>query len=182
LLAVLTREFPARGHLLEIASGPGQHAVFFAAAFPDLVWQPSDPREEARASIATYAGDAGLSNLRGPLNLDVEAWPWPIETADAMLTVNLLHVAPWSATEALFSGAAKVLKHGGPLLVYGPFKRDGQHTSAGNAAFDADLKARDPRLGLRDLDDVAAVARSAGFAQMKIADMPANNLTLVFRK
>lgn len=182
LLEVLARELPARGNLLEIASGPGQHAVFFAAAFPDLVWQPSDPRDEALASIAAYSGDAGLSNLRSPLNLDVEAWPWPIATADAMLTVNLLHVAPWSATEALFSGAAKVLKHGGPLLIYGPFKRDGQHTSPGNAAFDADLKARDPRLGLRDLDDVGAVARAAGFAQMKVIDMPANNMTLVFRQ
>jgi SAM-dependent methyltransferase len=190
ILEVLRRVLPPRGLVLEIASGTGEHAVFFASslaasmagALPALTWQPSDPRPEHLASIAAWRAEAGTSNLRPPLGLDVEAEPWPVDFADAIVCINMLHIAPWSACEALMGGAARILPDGGILYTYGPYKRDGRHTAPSNAAFDERLRAEDPRWGVRDLADVAAEAARVGLALAEIVEMPANNLSLVFRK
>jgi len=182
ILAVLRAAFPATGTVLEIASGSGQHAVHFAAALPGLTWVPSDPSAEARASIADYAAEAGLANLRGPLDLDVcaPAWWTGCDPVDAVLCCNMVHIAPWEATLGLFVGLGHLVRPGGVVALYGPFSRDGAHTAPSNAAFDADLKSRDPRWGVRALEDVADVAADAGFVQTHIDAMPANNLTVRF--
>lgn len=179
ILAVLRRHLLASGLLLEIASGTGEHALHFAAALPGITVQPSDPDAGARASIDAHAGAAGLANIRPALALDVTG-AWPIDRADALLCCNMIHIAPWEATPALVAGAARVLPPGAPLLLYGPFLRDGRHTAPSNAAFDESLRARDPRWGVRDLDEVIALA--ADFDVEAIEAMPANNLTAVFRR
>ena len=177
---VLERWLPARGTVLEIASGTGQHAATFAARAPSLTWQPSDPDAAMRASIDAYARAEGLTNVAPALALDVTR-AWPIDAADAVICVNLLHIAPWAATEALIRGAARVLLAGGPLIVYGPFRRDGAHTADSNARFDQQLRMREPSWGIRDLGDVSAEAEANGLTLAEVADMPANNLTVVFR-
>jgi SAM-dependent methyltransferase len=182
ILAVLRRVLPPGGLVLELASGTGQHAAFFAAALPALRWQPSDPVPAHRDSVAAWAAAAGLTTLAPAVELDVERWPWPITRADAIVCINMVHIAPWSATQALFSGAARVLPADGVLFLYGPFKRDGQHTADSNQRFDERLRAEDPRWGVRDLGDVTALAREAGFRPPEIVAMPANNLSLVFRR
>lgn len=179
ILAVLRRHLPEEGLLLEIASGTGEHAAHFAAALPGVIFQPSDPDADARASIDAHAGATGLANIRPALALDVTG-AWPIGHADALLCCNMIHIAPWEATPALIAGAARVLPSGAPLLLYGPFLRDGRHTAPSNADFDASLRARDPRWGVRDLDEVIALA--ADFDVTGIEAMPANNLTAVFRR
>jgi SAM-dependent methyltransferase len=178
---VLARWLPNAGTVLEIASGTGQHAAHFAARAPNLTWQPSDPDAEMRASIDAHARAAGLGNVAPALALDVTQ-PWPIATADAVVCVNLLHIAPWAATAAVMAGAGTVLPAGGPLIVYGPFKRGGRHTAESNARFDDQLRMRDPAWGIRDLDDVAAEAEANGLARAEVTEMPANNLTVVFRR
>ena len=180
IAVVLERELPAAGSVLEIASGSGQHIVHFAARLPGLDWQPSDPDAAARASVSARVREAARPNLREPLALDVHAPSWPIDSADALVCVNMIHIAPWSATAALFSGAARLLRAGAPIVLYGPFRRDGSHTSGSNAAFDADLRARDPAWGVRDLEAVDAVARETGFARRALHEMPANNLCVVY--
>jgi SAM-dependent methyltransferase len=180
ILAVLRRHLPARGLLLEVASGTGEHAVHFAEALPGWTLQPSDPDADARASIDAWAAAAALPNLRPALALDATAEPWPIARADALLCCNMIHIAPWEAALGLLRGAARVLPPGGLLLLYGPFRRGGAHTAPSNAEFDASLRARDPRWGLRDLE--AVVRAAEGFAPPLIEPMPANNLTLVFRR
>lgn len=182
LLAVLRTALPPTGTLLEVAAGSGQHAVYFAAALPGLTWIASDPSPEARASIADYAAEAGLPNLQGPVALDVCAADWPPELArlDAALCCNMVHIAPWEATLGLFAGLGARIRPGGVVVLYGPFQRDGGHTAPSNAAFDADLKSRDPRWGVRALEDVTAVAKTAGFERSRVEAMPANNLTVVF--
>ncbi|WP_082728057.1 DUF938 domain-containing protein [Burkholderia mayonis] len=182
ILDVLKRVLPARGIVLEIASGTGQHAVHFAAALPDLVWQPTDTEAAARASIAAWAADAALPNLRAPLALDVCVEPWPLAAADAIVCINMIHIAPWAAACALFDGAARVLPDGGVLYLYGPYRRGGAHTAESNAQFDAQLRSRDPAWGVRDLEAVAELGRAAGLALDEIVEMPANNLSVVFRK
>ncbi|KVD78936.1 SAM-dependent methyltransferase [Burkholderia sp. ABCPW 14] len=182
ILDVLKRVLPARGIVLEIASGTGQHAVRFAAALPDLVWQPTDTEAAARASIAAWAADAALPNLRAPLALDVCVEPWPLAAADAIVCINMIHIAPWAAACALFDGAARVLPDGGVLYLYGPYRRGGAHTAESNAQFDAQLRSRDPAWGVRDLEAVAELGRAAGLTLDEIAEMPANNLSVVFRK
>jgi len=182
ILDVLRRVLPPAGLVLEIASGTGQHAAFFAAALPDLRWQPSDATERMLESIRAWGAAAGAGNLAPPVLLDVEREPWPIEQADAVVNINMLHIAPWSAAEALFRGAARRLPAGGVLFLYGPFKRGGQHTAESNQRFDERLRGDDSRWGVRDLDDVAALAASAGFGAPQIVPMPANNLSLVFRR
>lgn len=178
---VLARWLPARGTVLEIASGTGQHAAAFARRAPGLRWQPSDPEAEMRASIDAYARADALTNVAPALALDVTD-PWPVERADAVVCVNLLHIAPWAATEGLMAGAAAILPAGAPLIVYGPFKRGGRHTSESNARFDQQLRMREPAWGIRDLDDVAAEAEGNGLDLAEVNDMPANNLTVVFRR
>jgi SAM-dependent methyltransferase len=182
ILDVLRRVLPPAGLVLEIASGTGQHAAFFARALPDLRWQPSDPSPLHLDSIRAWTAASDAGNVADPIALDVEAWPWPITQADAILNINMIHIAPWSAAVALFQGAARVLPPSGVLFLYGPFKREGQHTAESNQRFDARLRGEDPRWGVRDLGEVQAVAAAAGFRAPQIIAMPANNLSLVFRR
>jgi hypothetical protein len=184
ILAVLRRHLPARGLVLEVASGTGEHAVHLAAALPGLVFQPTDPDPASRGSIDAWAREAGLANLRPALALDAMAPPdsWPVAQADAVVCINMVHIAPWEATIGLLRGAVAVLAAvGAPLLLYGPFRRDGAHTAPSNAAFDAALRAENPAWGVRDLETVAEAAAAAGFGPPAVEAMPANNLTLVFR-
>jgi SAM-dependent methyltransferase len=182
ILHVLRRELPERGLVLEVASGSGEHVVYFARALPDLDFQPSDPDSKARASIDAWTAAEGLRNVRPAVALDAAACAWPLHAADAVLCINMIHVAPWAATLGLVQGAARVLPHGGLLYLYGPFRRGGEHTAPTNAAFDRSLRAQDPSWGVRDLEAVAALAASYGFGDLRIALMPANNLSLILRK
>lgn len=181
ILDVLRRHLPREGLVLEVASGTGEHVLHFAAALPALVFQPSDRDERARTSTDAWARGARLKNLRPALALDAGAAEWPIAAADAVFSANMVHIAPWAATLGLVAGAARVLPAGGPLILYGPWRRSGAHTAPSNAAFDAELRARNPEWGLRDLEAVAEVAAVAGFAPPLVEPMPANNLMLVFR-
>jgi len=182
ILAVLRRVLPASGTVLEIASGTGQHVVHFAAALPGLTWQPSDPDAAARASIAAWTAHAGLSNVRVPLALDVCSHPWGIASAQAVVCINMIHIAPWAAAEALFAGAGKLLGPGGVLFLYGPYRRGGAHTAPSNAAFDAQLRATDPEWGVRDMEAVVALGEAQGMRADEPVPMPANNFSLVFRR
>lgn len=182
IAAVLREVLPEHGVVLEVASGSGEHAVYFAGRFPSLIWQPSDPDREALRSIAAWSAEARSTNLREPLLLDAAADAWPVERADALLCVNMVHISPWAATQGLMRGAARVLGAGAPLILYGPYRRRGVPTAPSNEAFDASLKARNPEWGLRDLEDVAAEAERAGFTLERVVEMPANNLTVVFRR
>jgi len=178
LLEALRGILPPRGLVLEVAAGTGEHAVHMAAALPDLEWQPSDPSDEARASIDAWA--AGYANIRPALALDASAGPWPIARADAVLCVNMIHIAPWAAGLGLLCGAAALLPAGAPLVLYGPFIQAGVETAASNLDFDASLRARNPEWGLRRLEDVAEAA--TGFQLERVIAMPANNLTVAFRR
>ncbi|MFS8980423.1 DUF938 domain-containing protein [Cupriavidus necator] len=180
ILAVLRKVLPASGTVLEIASGTGQHAIHFAAAFPGLTWQPSDPDAAARASIAAWTAHAGLANVRAPLALDVCRQPWGIDAAAAVVCINMIHISPWAAAEALFAGAGKLLGPGGVLYLYGPYRRGGAHTAPSNAAFDAQLRATDPDWGVRDMEDVIALGAAQGMRCDEPVPMPANNFSLVF--
>jgi SAM-dependent methyltransferase len=173
---------PARGLVLEIGSGTGQHVVHFAKALPDLVFQPADVDAGYRESIRRWIAAEALANVRPPLALDVHERPWPIEAADAIVCINVLHVAPWSAALALLDGARDVVAPGGILYLDGPYKRGGQHTAASNEQFDASLRAHDPQWGVRDVDDLTRAAAVAGFSRSAIVEMPANNLSLVFAR
>jgi SAM-dependent methyltransferase len=182
ILEVLSRILPPRGLVLEVASGSGEHAAYFAAKMPSLIWQPTDPDEEALASIAAHRAAAGAANLLPPLQLDVHAERWPIDRADAVLCNNMIHIAPWSACEGLIAGAARILPAGGILYLYGPYKVDGRHTAPSNQAFDAQLRAQNAAWGIRDLADVQALAGRHGFGQAETVAMPANNLSVIFRR
>ncbi|AMR81979.1 DUF938 domain-containing protein [Cupriavidus nantongensis] len=182
ILAVLRQVLPASGTVLEIASGTGQHAVHFAAALPGITWQPSDPDAAARASIAAWTAHAGLANVRAPLALDVCQQPWGIDAAAAVVCINMIHIAPWAAAEALFAGAGKLLGPGGVLFLYGPYRRGGAHTAPSNAAFDAQLRATDPDWGVRDMEAVVALGAAQGLRCDEPVPMPANNFCLVLRK
>ena len=179
ILRALRPRLPAAGLVLEIASGTGEHAAHFAAALPGLAWQPTDPDPEHRASIDAWC--AALPNVRAALALDVTAPAWPVARADAVVCINMIHIAPWAATPALLAGAARVLPPGGLLALYGPFRREAQAMAPGNAAFDADLRARNPEWGLRVLEQVAGLANAAGFGPPEIIAMPADNRTVLFR-
>lgn len=182
ILDVLLQTLPRQGRVLEIASGTGEHAVAAARAFPGLSWQPTDADPEAVAAIAARVANEGPANLLAPLRLDVGAWPWPIVEADAIVCINMIHIAPWAACEALMAGAGRVLPPGGPLYLYGPMMTEGRHTAASNAAFDADLRARDPAWGVRDEADVRAAAAAHGLQLAERIAMPTNNVSLVFRR
>jgi len=181
ILAVLRDELPSSGLVLEVASGSGQHVVHFAAALPALDWQPSDPDPAALASIESWRQEAGLPNVRPPLRLDASA-DWPVERADAILCVNMVHISPWEATLGLMKGAGAVLPPGGLLYLYGPYLRENVETAPSNLAFDASLKARDPQWGLRRVEDVIAAAEGEGLVLRRLLEMPANNLSLIFRR
>ena len=178
----LARHLPATGLMLEIASGSGEHALHFAAHFPALSFQPTDPDAAALASIAAWRAEAQPANLLPPLALDVMADAWPARKADAVLCINMIHIAPWEATAALIRGVARVLPRDGILFLYGPFKQDGTHTAPSNAEFDASLRAQDAQWGVRDLEAVAEIASAAGFAAPVVEAMPANNLSVIFRR
>jgi SAM-dependent methyltransferase len=177
---VLARELPASGTVLEIASGTGQHAVWFATAFPDLTWQPTDADPTALASIAAWRDDAGLPNLAAPLALDVTG-PWPVTSADAIVCINMIHISPWESSLALFAGAGAVLAPGGLLYTYGPYRFDGQ-TAESNEAFDRSLRSRDPRWGVRDVRELTTAAGEQGLILRGVVAMPANNHSLLFRR
>lgn len=181
ILAVLRRVLPAEGQVLEIAAGTGEHAVHFAGALPELSWQPTDPDADSRRSIAAWRAEAALPNLLSPLDLDVTR-EWPVGPVDAVVCINMLHISPWAATEALMAGAEAHLPVGGVLFVYGPFRRLGVPTAPSNEAFDQSLRSRNPVWGLRALDAVEAEARGRGLLLREVVEMPANNLSLVFAR
>ncbi|MGZ8284261.1 MAG: DUF938 domain-containing protein [Allosphingosinicella sp.] len=181
IAAVLREVLPERGTLLEIASGTGEHAVYFAGLFPRLLWQPTDPDPEALESIRAWREEAGPENLLEPLLLDATAEAWPVASADAILCVNMVHISPWAATRGLMRGAGRLLAAGAPLVLYGPYRRRGVTTAASNEAFDNALRARKPEWGLRDLEAVEAEAARHGLGLERIVEMPANNLTVLFR-
>jgi len=182
ILAVLERILPPSGLVLEIASGTGQHVVHFARALTKLRWQPSDPDADWRRSISAWLAIEGLVNVHQPLGLDVRTRPWPSPAPDAIVCINLIHIAPWAATTSLFSGAKIALGEAGLIYLYGPYARQGRHTAASNEAFDRALRAQNPDWGLRDLEDVARAANDEGFDLLETIEMPANNLSVVFRK
>ena len=182
ILAVLQRVLPQAGRVLEIASGTGEHAAYFAAALPQLTWQPTDRDEQALKSIAAHRAASGLPNLLAPLILDAAAPEWPVEQADAIVAINMVHISPWRATQGLMAGAEQVLPPGGVLYLYGAYKENGVHTAASNEAFDRDLRGRNPEWGVRDLESVADLAREHGLDLLERVQMPANNLSLVFRR
>lgn len=182
ILEVLRAVLPPSGTVLEVGSGTGEHVARFAAALPALTWQPSDPDGRALGSIRAHARSVGLPNLLPPLALDARETLWPVERADAVLCVNVIHIAPYAATEGLLAGAGRVLARGGPLVLYGPFRICGAHTAESNARFDADLRMRDAAWGVRDLETVLAAAAGHGLHLAERIAMPANNFCVVLRK
>jgi SAM-dependent methyltransferase len=183
ILLVLKPRLPARGLVLEIAAGAGEHAVYNAAALPDLQWRPTDADDEALASIAAWRDHAGLPNLLPPLRLDAsDPAAWPVDRADAVVSINMIHISPWSATEGLMAGAARVLPPGGLLFLYGPYIERDVETAPSNLGFDQSLRRRNPAWGIRHLDEVAALAAARGLALSERIAMPANNLSLIFRR
>lgn len=182
---VLTRVVPNRGLALEIGSGTGEHAVCFAKALPKLVWLPSDPDLDSRASIEAWIVTEKLANMLAPVAIDVRRKTWGVEDCapfDAMISINMIHIAPWAAAMGLLAGAERLLRPDGVLFFYGPFMRRGVHTAPSNAVFDSDLKRRDKRWGVRDVDKLASEAESYGIELREIVKMPANNLSLIFVK
>lgn len=182
ILTVLETVLPAQGSVLEIASGSGQHVCFFAAELPRLRWQPTEPDEASRDAIVTRVRDAALTNIEPPIALDVHEPRWPVAaTYDAIVCINMVHISPWSATNALCLGAARHLRTGGKLVLYGPYLENGQAVQS-NLDFDATLKRRNLEWGLRELEDVTRVAALHGLQRQQVVRMPANNLTVVFSR
>jgi SAM-dependent methyltransferase len=182
ILDVLRRVLPPKGLVLEIASGSGEHLVYFAAKLPALSWQPTDPDPEALASAAAHREAAGAPNLLPPLRLDVMSERWPVERTDVVICCNMIHIAPWAACEGLVAGGRRTLEAGGLLYLYGPYKIGGEHTAPSNRDFDLDLRGRNPQWGIRDLGDVTALAERYGFKLAETIPMPANNLSVIFRR
>lgn len=180
IAAALQRVLPDAGLVLEVASGTGEHAAFFAGRFPHLDWQPTDCGD--LGSIAAWRAESACPNLRAPMHLDVTDWPWPIVHADAVFCANMTHIAPWAATEGLMHGVGRILRAGGPFLLYGPFCIGGEHVSDSNARFDASLRAQDPNWGVRDLEAVVNTAAAHGLRHVETVDMPANNKSVIFVK
>ena len=179
---VLAEWLPASGTVLEVASGTGEHALWFAKRFPTLSWQPSDTHSDALASITAWTEKSGLSNVRQPVTIDASAEEWPVEHADAVLNINMAHISPWNASLGLIAGAARLLPQGGPLILYGPWLKDEIKTAESNLAFDANLKSRDPAWGLRRVEDFTDAAEGWGLNLADWRQMPANNLMLLFRQ
>jgi SAM-dependent methyltransferase len=183
--AVLESVLPRAGRVIEIGAGTGEHAIHLAAAFPQLDWLPTDPDPEALASIAAWARESPLPNLLPPARLDARQHPWPVTAGgdiEAVICINMIHIAPWEACLGLLAGAGHALRPAGVLFLYGPFMRDGRHTAPSNAAFDESLKRMDPRFGVRDLAQVTAAAAACGLVAVREVAMPANNLAIVFRR
>jgi SAM-dependent methyltransferase len=182
ILDVLRRVLPARGLVLEIASGSGEHAAFFARGLPSVAWQPTDVDANGLASIAAFRADAGAANLLAPLRLDVTLPLWPVARADAIVCNNMIHISPWAVTEGLMAGAGRTLPAGGVLYLYGPYRIDGRHTAPSNKDFDAWLQGQNAAWGIRDLGEVTELAARVGFALVETVPMPANNLSVIFRR
>lgn len=178
---VLAKWLPEEGLVVEIASGTGEHALFFAERFPALEWQPSDVHPQALESIRAWRASSDVSNVREPIVIDAASPEWPIERAQAVLNINMVHISPWAAALGLIAGAARLLEEGAPLILYGPWLKDDVETAPSNLAFDADLRARDAEWGLRRVEDFAAAAEPA-FALAEVREMPANNLMLLLRR
>lgn len=183
---VFLKFMPHQGKILEIGGGTGEHAVHLASALPGVQWLTGDPDPASRGSIAAWIADSGLSNLSGPHAVDVTESRWEVENDgpfDGLISINMIHIAPFEAAEGLFAGAGRLLKPGGKLFLYGPFSRNGAHTSPSNDAFDQSLKSRDPRWGVRDLEqDVAPLAQKNALLLEGVVEMPANNFSVIFRK
>jgi Protein of unknown function (DUF938) len=182
IAAVLADELPPSGLVLEVASGSGEHIVHFAACFPALTWQPSDPDLAALKSIAAWSNEAGVTNIRASALVDAAALDWPVNHADAILCINMVHISPWAATLGLMAGAARLLASGQPLILYGPFVEDDVPTAQSNIDFDASLRARDPAWGLHNVREVSGAALAHGLRLTRREPMPANNLMLVYRR
>jgi hypothetical protein len=182
ILRVLSDHLPPSALVLEIASGTGEHAVWFSRTLSTMTWQPTDRDPEALESIAAWRDTAGLPNLLPPLYLDAAAAIWRVTRADAVVAINMVHIVPWTATEGLIAGAARVLSADGLLFLYGPFREGGVHAQASNAAFDRDLRARNPSWGVRDLEEITVLASEHGLTALERIEMPANNLSLIFRR
>ena len=185
ILGVLERILPTTGLVLEIGCGTGEHAVCFAEAMTNLTWQPSDTDADARASTASWIKFARLNNALAPLDIDVCATSWGVEEAapfDAIVSINMIHIAPWTACLGLFAGAGRLLCAGGLLVLYGPFMHGGVHNAPSNAEFDASLKARNPTWGVRDIADLERVGEASGLSLREMIDMPSNNAVIVFSK
>ena len=179
---VLDDWLPAQGLVLEIASGTGEHAAYFAERFPALEWQPTDVHPDALGSIAAWRENVELPNLKAPLQLDASSPNWPVDRADAVLSINMVHISPWTSALGLIDGAARLLQAGAPLILYGPWLKDDIITAPSNEAFDADLRRRDSEWGLRRVEEFAAAADARGFDLDEVRRMPANNLMLLFRR
>ena len=182
ILGIACDVLPANGVILEVASGSGEHVVHFARHFANSAFQPSDREPDALQSIAAWVKAAGVTNVRAPAVLDASQSPWPIASADGIICINMVHISPWEATLGLIRGAAAILRPMAPFYLYGPYKRAGLATALSNLAFDRSLRDRNPTWGLRDLEAVAAIAQSVGFSAPTITEMPANNLSVVFRR
>ena len=182
ILTVLNEFVPSTGKVLEVASGTGQHIVHFAKVLGDLDWVPSDPDSDFRVSIQTRIGHEKLGNISSPLDLDVMSRPWPIAKADMVLCSNMIHVAPWEAAQALIKGTEEILTDVGVLFLYGPYRRYGTHTSPSNEAFDAQLRQKNSEWGVRDLESLEQFGQSVGLSLDEVVEMPANNLSLIFRR
>lgn len=182
ILNVLRKVLPPTGTVLEIASGSGEHVIHFARNLPDLTFQPTDPTVDSLRSVASWVASSNVPNILPPLRLATTDQPWPIATADAILCINMIHISPWASTEGLMRGAGALLRPGAVLYLYGPYQRDGRHTAPSNEAFHRQLQDQNPEWGVRDLAAVADLAKLAGFSGPEITEMPANNLSLVFRR
>jgi len=182
ILEVLRRVLPSAGTVLEVASGSGEHAVFFADALPDLIWHPTDPDPDNRASIRAWIAQSGVTNVTVPADLDAAARAWPVTHADAIVCINMIHISPWAATLGLLAGAARTLPTGAPLYMYGPYRRNGGHTAPSNEIFDQSLRQQNSEWGVRVLETVADAAAEAGLTLDEVIEMPANNLSVVFRR
>ena len=181
IVEVLREWLPRRGLVLELASGTGEHAAYFAERFPDLDWQPSDVHQDALGSIAAWRAETGLANLREPIEVDASSPEWPIQRADALLSINMIHISPWGAALGLLDGAARLLEPGAPLILYGPWLKVDVATAPSNLAFDQDLRSRDPQWGLRRVEDFTAAAAERSIILQETRTMPANNLMLLLR-
>jgi SAM-dependent methyltransferase len=182
ILEVLRRVLPPQGLVLEVASGSGEHAAYFAENLPTLLWQPTESESRALASIAGHRAAADAANLLPPLVLDVTSERWPVERADALVCCNMIHITPWAVTEGLMAGAGRTLARGGLLYLYGPYRIDGRHTAPSNQDFDTRLRAQNPQWGIRDLGDVAELAKRCGLELAETVPMPANNFSVIFRR
>lgn len=186
ILKILQQHLPTKGNVLEIASGTGEHAVFFAANLPNLHWYPSDRAPELRASITTWREEYPNPNLHEPLSIDATTKPWQAETEqitiEAIVNINMIHISPWSACLGLMAGAGRILPPGGVLYLYGPYQQAGKHTAPSNYAFDQSLQDRNPEWGVRNLEDVIAAAAANKLTFQKAIAMPANNLSVIFTK